>query len=461
MITLSFHGAAKTVTGSKYLLTVNGKQILVDCGMFQGRKELRQKNWNPPPFNPADLSAIIITHAHIDHIGYLPKLGREGFDGPVYATPPTIEIARMSLADAARLQEEDAEYRTRKGLTHHKVALPLFTEDDAEAVSGQFVSATYDNWVQVSPEIKFRYHIVGHILGAAAVEVRLLDNNREVSIFFSGDVGRYGNPLTRNPKPPVETDYLVCESTYGGRIHKPEDPYYEFANIINDIIEKKSVLLVPAFAVGRTQQITYLINDLITHDRIPPIEIHIDSPMAIRSTEIYVKYPEYHAVDICKLGGKKCILNGKHVHLHRKKKSSKLLNRLKGPAIIMSASGMMTGGRILHHLINRLPKPENTLLIAGFMAEGTLGRKLVEGEKLVYIHKQPVDVKAKIVKINGLSGHADFQELLHWLEPLKKKPKKVFITHGEESQTKAMAGHLEKERGWDCHIPELHETVEL
>jgi len=429
--------------------------------MFQGRRSLRQKNWEPMPFVPAEIDAVILTHAHIDHMGYSPKLRKEGFSGPIYATPPTVEIVRMSLVDAAHIQEEDAEYRNRKGLTRHKVALPLFDSKDVEELHDQFEAVPFGDWVTVSKEIRFRLHIVGHVLGAACVEMILNDGHREVSILFSGDIGRYGNPLVHNPSPPLQTDYLVCESTYGGRIHEPEDPYYIFSEIINDVIKRKSILLIPAFAIGRTQQIAYLIHDLIENKRIPPIEIHIDSPMAIRSTDIYVKYADYHKVDICKLGGKKCILNGQHVHLHRKRKSSKLLNRLDGPAIIMSASGMMTGGRIMHHLINRLPKSDNTLMLAGFMAEGTLGRKIADGAKTVYIHKQPVEVRSKLVELHGLSGHADYQEILHWLEPLSNATKRVFITHGEESQSAAMAEHLKEEKGWDCHIPVLHETVEL
>ncbi|MBU8933061.1 MAG: MBL fold metallo-hydrolase [candidate division Zixibacteria bacterium] len=461
MITLAFHGAAGTVTGSKYLVRVNDRQVMVDCGMFQGRRSLRQKNWEPLPFDASDVDAIILTHAHIDHIGYSPKMAREGFNGPLYATPPTVDIARMSLIDAAHIQEEDAEYRNKKGITRHEKALPLFDRKDVEKLHGQFEAVRFDEWTTIGTEIKFRFGVIGHILGAAFVEMILNDGDHEVSILFSGDVGRYGNPLVHNPSPPPQTDYVVCESTYGGRIHEPEDPYFIFSEIINDVIARKSILLIPAFAIGRTQQIAYLIHDLIEKKRIPPIGIHIDSPMAIRSTDIYVKYPDYHKVDIECLSGKKCILNGQHVSLHRKRKSSKLLNRLTGPAIIMSASGMLTGGRIMHHLMMRLPKAENTIMLAGFMAEGTLGRKLADGADKIYIHKQPVEVRAKLVKLHGLSGHGDYQEILHWLEPFTESPKKVFVTHGEESQNIAMAGHLKKEKGWDCHIPSLHETVEL
>jgi len=461
LISISFHGAAGTVTGSKYLIKVNNRQVLVDCGMFQGRRELRQKNWEPVQFEIDQVSAVILTHAHIDHTGFLPKLSKLGFDKTVYATPPTVDITKLSLLDAAHIQKEDAEYRNKKKLTRYEEALPLFTQEDVEGLDQHFKSVPFGEWVGIGEEIKFRYNIVGHILGAASVEMVLDDGSKKVSILFSGDIGRYGNPLVNDPLPAEKTDYLVCESTYGGRMHEPEDPYFVFSEIINDIVKRKSILLIPAFSVGRTQQIAYLVHDLIKNKRIPPIKIHIDSPMAIKSTDIYIKYADYHKVPICNLGGKNCILNGTHVELHRKRKSSKLLNKLTGPAIIMSASGMMTGGRILHHLINRLPDPNTTLLIPGFMAEGTPGRKLVDGADIIYIHKQPVEVKAKIVKMHGLSGHADYQEILHWLETLNLPPKKVFITHGEDSQRAAMAVHLKTKKNWDCHIPELHETVEL
>lgn len=461
MISISFHGAAGTVTGSKYLITVNDHQVMVDCGMFQGRRELRQKNWEPIQFEVDRLSAVILTHAHIDHTGYLPRLSKFGYNKTIYATPPTVDITKLSLLDAAHIQEEDAEYRNKKKISRHEVVLPLFTKEDVEALEDQYKSVPFGKWVKIGEEIKFRYNIVGHILGAASVEMVLNDGSKKVSILFSGDIGRYGNPLVNDPLPPKKTDYLVCESTYGGRLHEPEDPYFVFSEIINDIIKRKSILLIPAFSIGRTQQIAYLVHDLIKNKRIPPIKIHIDSPMAIKSTDIYIKYADYHKVPICNLGGKKCILNGEHVELHRKRKSSKLLNKLNGPAIIMSASGMMNGGRILHHLINRLPDPNTTLLIPGFMAEGTPGRKLVDGAEVIYIHKQPVEVKAKIIKMNGLSGHADYQEILHWLEPLNNSPKKIFITHGEDLQRAAMAIHLKTKKNWDCQIPELYETVEL
>jgi metallo-beta-lactamase family protein len=461
VITLSFHGAAGTVTGSKYLLWVNDRTILIDCGLFQGRKELRQRNWQTPSFDPSKLSAVVLTHTHIDHIGYLPKLKREGFDAPIFATPPTVEMAKILLLDSARLNEEDAEFRNRKGLTSHEVAMPLFTEYDVESLNPLFRSAEFGEWVQVCPEIRFKYHVVGHILGAAAVYMEIRDNGKITTILFSGDVGRYGNPLTIDPSAPPTADYLVCESTYGGKTHPDSDPSDDFAELINDTIKHKRVLLIPAFAVGRTQQITWLVNRLIRDKKIPAIDIHIDSPMAVSATEIYQKYTSYHRLDPGQIGGDNCCLYGPHVTLHKKRKSSKDLNKLRGPAIIISSSGMMAGGRILHHLLNRLGDQSTTLAIVGYMAEGTLGRKLLDGEKMVYIHKQPIEVKAKIVTYGGLSGHGDYTEILEWLKPFGNAPKRVFITHGEPDMATAMAGHLETARQWRCHVPVMDESVEL
>lgn len=461
MISLSFYGAAGMVTGSKYLLTVNDERILIDCGIFQGRRELRQKNWEPPPFRPDSLSGVILTHGHIDHIGYLPRLARFGYNGPVFASYPTIDIAKVSLLDAAQIQMEDAEYRNKKRLTRHEKALPLFDTDDVALIDGMYAPAPFDSWTDVTDHIRFKFHYAGHLLGAASAEVEARDADCRVSILFSGDIGRYGSPLTRNPAEPPTTDYLVCESTYGGRIHPPEDAHQDFMDLVRDAVKRKSILLIPAFAFGRTQQVTFLIDRLIEHGLVPDIDIHIDSPMAISATDIYCKYPSMHAIDLNKLGGQGCILSGKRVHLHRKRKSSKALNKLKGPAIILSSSGMLTGGRIMHHLINRLPAPNTTVALVGYMAEGTLGRQLAEGAQKVYIHKQPIEVRARVLTLAGLSGHADYYELLHWSEPVSRPPARVYITHGEPDQAEAMAAHFRKQRSWNCYLPMLGETVEL
>lgn len=461
MIKLAFHGAAGTVTGSKYLISVNEQKVLIDCGIFQGPRDLRQRNWKPLPFAASDVSAVVVTHAHVDHVGYLPRLKREGFSGKVYATPPTAEIAKICLLDSAHLQEEDAEYRNKKGLTRHKKALPLFTTEDAEAVSRDFESVNFDVWQTISRGIRFRYHVAGHILGAASVEVALDDGGRQTSILFSGDVGRYAVPLIIDPTRPPEVEYVVCESTYGGHIHPPEDPFFVLAGILDDVIARESVLLIPAFAVGRTQQITYMVNTLARQGRIPSLDIHIDSPMAIKAIDIYRKYQDYHHLQLDNMRRHDSFLGGSNVTLHRKRKSSKALNKLKGPAIIISASGMLAGGRILHHLLNRLADANTTLALVGFMAQGTLGRKILDGDKLVYIHKTSVDVKARIIKLMSLSGHADYYELMHWLEPMTRQPRMVFVTHGEKEESKAMADHIKQERGWPCRIPSLDETVEL
>jgi len=461
LIQLSFHGAAGTVTGSKYLLEVDSTRVLIDCGVFQGSRELRQLNWSSPPFDPASVKAIIVTHAHIDHIGYLPKLVRENFDGPIYSTAPTADLAAISLLDSAKIQEEDADYRSRKKLSRHARVLPLYTTEDAKAALQKFTPVPYGVWTSAAPNIRFRYHVVGHILGAAAVEIELSDGSGKKTVFFSGDVGRYGSPLINNPEAPATCDYLVCESTYGGRMHEPEDPRAAFMTLLREVVDNKSVLLIPAFAVGRTQQITFLIKELVRHQLVPAIDIHIDSPMAVSATDIYCKYHSYHRVDLETIGGAGCVIEGRNVFLHRKRRSSKLLNKLRGPAVILSASGMLTGGRIMHHLINRLPDPRTIVALVGFMAQGTKGRDLAEGARELYIHKQLIPVKAKVVTLSGLSAHADYHEILHWLEPWGKAPRTVFVTHGEEEQSAAMAEHLQKERGWTCHLPRLNEAVVL
>ena len=461
MISLTFHGAARSVTGSKYLLQVNNRRILVDCGLFQGRREIRQRNWEPLDFDASDIEAVIVTHAHLDHIGFVPCLVRNGFNSVIYSTPPTADMADVLLKDAGHIQEEDAEYRNRKKITRHAPALPLFTVEDAKKALTFFKPAPFGQWIELGKEIKFRYHVAGHILGAASVEIVLDDGDRKKTILFSGDVGRFGVPLIVDPAEPPEVDYLVCESTYGNRFHPPNDLFFAMANLINEAIERKSVLLMPAFAIGRTQQLTYMINVLIQQGEIPPIQVNIDSPMAVKATEIYCKYPGYHSVNTDALDDDPYVLCDKNVVLHRKRKSSKLLNKVKGPAIIISASGMLTGGRIMHHLMQRLPDPNTTLALVGFMAEGTLGRKISDGEKLVYIHKQPVEVNARVVHQSGLSAHADYLELMHWLEPFKTKPDKVYVTHGELDSSQAMLERLTDERGWNCMVPELDQTVEL
>lgn len=458
---ISFYGAAGTVTGSKYLLEVNDKKILIDCGMFQGSRSLRVRNWQPLPFNPEDLSAVILTHAHNDHTGYLPKLVRLGFKNNIYATPPTFDILKVMLMDSAHIQEEEAAYRNKKKISRHKPALPLFTTEDASNALKLSHGIHYDKWHKIGDEFKFRFINAGHILGASSVQIIMNDGVSEKSILFSGDVGRYAVALVSSPSDPPDSDYFVCESTYGGKVHPTVDPFFEFLQLLKRIIEEKRILLVPAFAVGRTQQIVYMAHVLMKQGEIPPIDIHIDSPMAVKATNIYKAYPTYHSIAEKYLVGKENSFYGKSVTLHRKRKSSMRLNKLKGPAIILSASGMLTGGRIMHHLINRLPDPNTTLALVGFMVSGSLGQRIMDGEKNVLIYKKPIHIKAEVVQLAGLSGHADSYEILHWLEPIKKKPAIVFITHGEESRSAAMAEQFKKERGWDCEIPKLDESFEL
>lgn len=462
MIRLSFHGATETVTGSKYLLEVDGKQVLFDAGMFQGPKELRLLNWEKPAFDARDLAAVVLTHAHIDHIGYLPRVVRDGFRGPVCATEPTARLLPLQLMDSARLQQEDAEYANRKGFSRHRPALPLYDVTDVERTVPLLRQFEYSQWFAPAPGIRCRFHDTGHLLGAAMIEVEAGTGPRPVRILFSGDVGRYDAPLYFDPSPPPACDYLICESTYGDREHPPVDVLTELVRIVQSAIARGGVLVVPAFAIGRSQQLIYLLQVLISQGKLPRLPIYLDSPMAVQASRIYCEFADLHdrSEDVGGLLPSSCVLDGKDVHYCETMQESKKLNNVRGPAVILASSGMLTGGRILHHLRQRLPDPRNTILLAGFMAEGTRGRDIKEGRKIVKIHGKEVPVKAMIDEFPGMSGHADRTELLRWLAPLPN-PRLVFITHGEKIVAEAFAATLRSERGWDVRVPRLGESFEL
>ena len=460
MARLTFLGAAKTVTGSQYLVETGSTRIMVDCGMFQGSKALRLRNWADPVPDPGSLDALILTHTHLDHLGRVPRLVKHGFRGPIYCTAPTRELAEILLQDAAHLQKEDAAYLNRKGLTKHSPALPLFDEADVAASLALFEPVPLGEARDVGGEARFSFRNAGHLLGAASVEVILAERGRRTRLLFSGDVGRYQAVLAPDPDTVPAADFLVVESTYGNRSHSDVPALDQLEGALRRTFARGGVLLVPAFAVGRAQQMLYLMYQLVTQGRLRGFPIHLDSPMAIDATRIYASFPHAYGVSLDGVGGRS-VLHNKWVHLHRTRAESEKLNELKGPAVIVSSSGMLAGGRILHHCRVRLPRPENMLLLTGYQAEGTLGRALVDGAKVVRIHKGEVAVLSEVASLKGLSGHADANEMLRWLSTSPAPPRRIFVTHGEEDAAEALAARIARQQGLPTHVPDLGESVDL
>lgn len=457
---LTFHGAAETVTGSKYLLTAGSSRVLIDCGLFQGLKELRIKNWTPLPFDVRQLDSIVLTHAHIDHVGYLPKVVQQGYDGPVYCTPATEDLAEIILDDSARCQEEDADYANKKGFSKHKPAKPLYDLQDVARSLRLLKTVPREDWFQAAGPIWCRYHDAGHLLGSAMIEVEIREREPPLRMLFSGDVGRYSAPLYHDPFPPPACDYLICESTYGDRDHPVEHVLDQVCDVTETAMRRGGVMLIASFAVGRAQQLIYLLQVLAEQNRLPALPIFLDSPMAVNATQVFHKYASEHDLSEMGLSGEHPLLDGKNVHLARTQGESKRINEVAGPAVIIASSGMMTGGRILHHLQRRLPDARNTVVLGGFMAEGTRGRALQQGAKYLRVFGRDVPVKAAVASLPSLSGHAGHNELLRWLEPLAA-PKRVFLTHGEKPSALSLAEELRRTRGWNTYVPRLGEKVEL
>lgn len=463
MATLQFLGAAQTVTGSKFVLEVGGSRAMIDCGLFQGFKELRQRNWQPLPINPASVNWVLLTHAHIDHTGYLPRLVRDGFAGPVYATEATADLLEIMLPDSAKIQEEEAEYANRKGYSKHKPALPLYTEEDARRALRLVEGVPYNREVRLSKHLRARFVSVGHILGSSYVEATIEERDRApFTVVFSGDVGRYDEPILHDPSPALEADYLLVESTYGDRLHEDGDPRDRLAEIINTTAKRGGKVIIPAFAVGRTQLLVYYLRELEEQDRIPVLPVVVDSPMGAAATRLYTKHKSDHDLDMQSIAAAgRNPLATNFFSLVQGRKGSKGLNDLKGPAIIISASGMATGGRVLHHLAHGLPDPANTVIFVGYQAAGTRGRRLQDGEKEMRIHGQMVPVRAHIESIGSLSAHADANELMRWLSGFKRPPKTTFIVHGEPDSSAALQDRINRELGWNTVLPAYEEVFEL
>jgi len=466
LATLSFWGGVGTVTGSKYLIETGQARVLVDCGMFQGLKELRERNWQAPPFDPRAIDSILITHAHIDHTGYLPRVVSQGFHGRIYCSRGTADLLKILLPDAGRLQEEDADYRNRHKLTKHTPALPLYTEADAKRTL-QLIEPVDNigNVIRVAKGVEAAFHIAGHILGSSLVLVSVEgagDDQSGRTILFSGDLGHYDQPIIKDPVSPPLCDYLLCESTYGDRLHDRKDPKDELARIINDAVSRNAPVLIPAFAVGRTQELIYLIRELEEEKRIPIIPVVVDSPMAAAATQAYSRRTEEQDEEYASvLARHRQPLRTNSMTTSTSREESKRQNSAVGARVIISASGMMTGGRVLHHAIRLVPESEATIVFVGYQAAGTIGRRILDGEREVRILGQWIPVRCRIERIGGFSAHADWQEVLHWLEGLQVAPRRTFLTHGEPLPAQAMANHIRDRFGWVTEVPSYGQKFEL
>ena len=464
--TLAFHGAAQNVTGSRYLVEANGARVLVDCGLYQER-DLRDRNWDPFPVPPETIDAVVLTHAHLDHCGLLPKLVREGFRGEVHCTAATADVARIVLLDAAHLQEEDAELKRRRherdGRAGPHPPVPLYTKADAEAALPQLRPVPYGKPVAVAPGIEATFHEVGHILGATAISLRIGQGAASRTVLFSGDVGRWDVPIVRDPAVISEADYVVVESTYGNRLHAPSaDIPDKLAGIVNRTREAGGNLVVPSFAVERTQELLYHLNELLHADRVPHLRVFVDSPMAVRVTEVFRRHRELfdeQAMRLLSEGRHPCDFPG--LTMCRSVRESKSINHIKGTAIVIAGSGMCTGGRIKHHLSHNIGRPESTVLFVGYQANGTLGRAILEGASEVRIHGHTHAVQARIAKINAFSAHADREELVRWLSGIESAPRHVFVTHGEPASANAFADVVRERFGWETSVPVYQETRTL
>ncbi len=448
---ITFLGAAGTVTGSKYLLEAGEERVLVDCGLYQGVKQLRLRNRRPLPVEPASIGAVLLTHAHIDHSGYVPALVRDGFSGPVYASALTADLCHILLPDAGRLQEEDARYANRKGFSKHDPAEPLFTEDDAELALRAFSPVEFGAWNEVG-SFKFRLRPAGHILGAASIEVA----HGSQRILFSGDLGRDEDLLMQAPARPGDPDWIVVESTYGDRFHPDVDPFEALAGVLTETVDRGGVLLIPSFAVGRAQTLLYCFHEIFRRKLAEPVDVFVDSPMATDVTELFWRAVDHHRLDrdhcddVCAVA-----------QYTRSPAESRQLSERKDPAIIISASGMASGGRVLHHIKAFGPDARNSIVFPGFQAPGTRGDALVHGAKRVKIHGTQVPIEAEVRQLDIFSAHADQPGLLAWVGAAEKPPRRVFVTHGEPVPADVLRREIKDSLGFDAVVPEYGETVDL
>lgn len=448
---LSFLGAAGTVTGSKYLIETDGTRVLVDCGLYQGVKSLRNHNWRTDDLAPSSIDAVLLTHAHIDHSGLLPALVRDGFTGPIYATRSTFALCQILLPDAARIQEEDASYANRKGFTRHHPALPLYTQADADKSLQQMRTVPFAQERDIG-DLRFRMQRAGHILGAASISIE----HGGQSILFSGDLGRTDDLLMLPPAPPGSPDFVVVESTYGDRIHPPEDPVETLAGVLRETLTRRGILLIPSFAVGRTQTLLYCLHEIFRRELAPTVPVYLNSPMATSVTELFRSTPGDHRLpadqceDVCRIA-----------RFVRSVDESRELAERRDPMVIISASGMATGGRVLHHLKSLAPDPRNTILLPGFQAAGTRGDALARGAETIKLHGIRVPVRAQIRQLDMFSAHADQTGLLAWLAECRRPPKQVFVTHGEPVAADTLRQLTEERLGFPAWAPELGESIEL
>ncbi|HEY4949707.1 MAG TPA: MBL fold metallo-hydrolase [Candidatus Acidoferrales bacterium] len=463
MAKITFLGAAGTVTGSKYLIEAGGKRLLVDCGLFQGSKELQQRNWNPLTVDPATIDWVLLTHAHIDHTGYLPRLVAAGYRGLAYADAATHELCNLLLPDSARLQEEDALFAERKGYSSHKQPLPLYTVAQAQQALARFQEIPREDAFTIGPEFSVRTHDAGHILGSTWLELTITENSKKTLVVFSGDIGRYDQPILNDPEAPSRADFLLCESTYGDREHGTASVSDELADMINRVAKRGGVVVIPSFAVGRTQTLMYYLRELDDAQRIPKLPVYVDSPMAISVTDIYARHHEDHDLDFTKLEqqGDRDPLNLHDVHMTRTVEDSKAINNVTSPCIIISASGMATGGRVLHHLAKRLPDSRSAVLLVGYQAAATLGRALQDGAQFVRIHGQEVPVRAEIVVLDQLSAHAGRSELLRWLSGFTSPPRQTFLVHGEPSGLEGLRAGIASRFHWPVIVPAYLQSFDL